>query len=258
MRGTIPLRVNAREPRNHPATIAAPSPEPSRPERPRQRRFNVTHGIWGAEDDVRGTEVLKEGPDETLDRLMCQSLKDEQRRWWRLVKYPNPPLSATVVLRTQVVPNWGQLYSRLSAIDAQSEAWFVAEDFPGELQRPGAGPPASAATLQGWDGRTGLVEHNGWCVLLITRAHYPGWFYQINGGPARPVSKANGGLQAIALVGEGPSRVQLFYRPTGLKQALALSLTALAAALLVLAGARIPWPRAFGDKPSTQSRGLPD
>src|SRR4029077_9385397 len=48
-----------------------PPGQNSEAERRWQRRFGVTHGVWGADDDVRGVEVLAVIADPALDRVMA-------------------------------------------------------------------------------------------------------------------------------------------------------------------------------------------
>src|SRR5215467_11842465 len=55
-------------------------------ERRWQRRFGVTHGIWGADDDVRGVEVLGVIPDPALDRVMGIVPRLRGRGPWKLVR----------------------------------------------------------------------------------------------------------------------------------------------------------------------------
>ncbi len=95
-------------------------------------------------------------------------------------------------------------------------------------------PTAQAAIVQSYDGRTAVVDHDGSCVLILRRTYYPGWFYQIDGGPHTPVLKVEGGLQGIRLVGSGSNQVVVSYQPTGLAQATTVSLTAITAAVCVL------------------------
>jgi hypothetical protein len=53
------------------------------------------------------------------------------------------------------------------------------------------------------------------------------------------VLKVNGGLQGVRLLGSGTSRVLAHYVPTGLGQSIKITLTATAAAVLVLATAGV-------------------
>jgi hypothetical protein len=132
-----------------------------------------------------------------------------------------------------MAPNWGQLYSHLSQADALDEAWFLPEDRPPPFPDPGA----RAAHVKSWDGHTAVVQHDGSCILVLRRTYYPGWVCRINEGPEQPVLKVNGGLQGVPIPGSGNSRVVTHYQPTGLKQAVTVTLTALGTAVLVLSTA---------------------
>jgi len=200
-------------------------------ERRWQRRLGATYGVWGSGDDVRGTEVLAEIADPALDRVMrgVSILKSGGLGPWKLVRIPNSFPSAWIARRIREAPTWGRLYTELSCADAALEAWFLSEDLPSPLPDR----LARAASIKSWDGETAIVEHDGACILILRRTFYPGWVYRINDGPEQPVIKVNGGLHGVPLAGSGTSRIGLVYRPTGLKQAAAVTLAALAAAIAV-------------------------
>src|SRR5205823_975811 len=90
------------------------------------------------------------------------------------------------------------------------------------------------AVVRRWDGLSGVVEHDGACDLVLTRTYYPGWTARINDGPEQPVRPVDGGLQAIRLVGRGPSRVVVRYRPAGWPVAVGVSILATATAVIVV------------------------
>ncbi len=204
-------------------------------ERRWQRRFGVTHGIWGPDDDVRGTEVLEVIADPALDRVMARVPSLRARGPWTLVRDPGAFPVARVARQVREADGWGRLYSMLSNGDRPDEAWFLAED--GAPRLPG--PPATSASVRGWDGRTAIVEHDGSCVLILRRTYYPGWSYRIDGGPERPVLKVDGGLHGVPLDGSGTRRVEFAYRPTGLARAARISIAALVLAMLVLGAAAV-------------------
>ncbi|HMF36066.1 MAG TPA: hypothetical protein VKF17_05480, partial [Isosphaeraceae bacterium] len=108
--------------------------------------------------------------------------------------------------------------------------WYRAGDQP----PASAGPIATTAKVISWDGRTALVEHDGTCDLVINRTYYPGWFASVNEGLEQPVARAEIGVQAVRLVGHGPSRVTFAYRPAGPRAACAISLGASGLACLGL------------------------
>jgi len=201
-------------------------------ERRWQRRFGATHGVWGAGDDVRETEVLAEIVDPALDEVMSAvpNLRAGGRGPWKLVRNRDAFPSAWVARRVQEAANWGRLYSTLSLADSPDDAWFLSEDHPPELPAPSA----SSAAVKSWDGRTAVVEHDGSCILILRRTYYPGWICRVDDGLEEPVLKVDGGLQGVLLVGSGTSRVAIHYRPNGLAQAARVSLAALAFAALVL------------------------
>jgi hypothetical protein len=199
-------------------------------ERRWQRRFGVTHGIWAADDDVVGMEVLAVMPDPGLDRVMASVPRLHGRGPWKLVRDPGAFPAARVALRVREADGWGPLYTTLSHGDLADEAWFLAEDGAPRL----TGPPAGTARVRSWDRRAAVVEHDGSCVLILRRTYYPGWSYRIDGGPEHPVLKVDGGLHGIPLAGSGIHRVEVRYRPTGLRQAVRISMAALGAAVLVL------------------------
>ena len=123
----------------------------------------------------------------------------------------------------------------LSENDAQDQAWFEPGDSPPSFPRTAV----RVAEVKSWNGRTAIIEHDGACILILRRAFYPGWFYRLDGGPPEYVLKVNCGMQAVPLVGSGTRRVDFDYKPTGLKRAVTVSLTALAAALFAVLWAAI-------------------
>jgi hypothetical protein len=214
-----------------------------------QRRFGVTHGVWGAGDDVLGTEVLAEIADPALDKVMSSipHLRTGGVGPWKLVRNPDVFPSAWVARHVREAASWGRLYSKLSITDFPDDAWFLSEDQPPSLPEPAA----SAAGVQSWDGQTAVVDHEGSCILILRRTYYPGWTCRVDDGPDQPVLKVNGGLQGVRLVGSGTSRVTTRYTPTGLTQAARVSLAALALAALVLGAAG--W-KALRDRTRTGAR----
>jgi hypothetical protein len=219
-------------PPNYLLMSAAPPARNDEVERRWHRRFGVTHGVWGSLDPVWGTEILAKIADPALDRVLANIAVSGRGGLgpWKLVRTPDPFPSAWVARQTRKAPDWGSLFLALSHDDLPDEAWFLAEDDSPSL-------PGNAACLAGvrsWNGQTAVVEHDGACVLILQRTYYPGWVSRVDDGPEQPVLKVNGGLQGVALTGSGTSQVVMHYRPTGLLQASAVSLTALATAVLVL------------------------
>jgi hypothetical protein len=224
-------------------------------ERRWQQRFGVTHGIWAASDDVRGTMVIAIINDPVLDQVMFDVplLRGRGLGPWKLVKNRDTLPSAWVARRVRKASSWGELYTELTHSDDSDVAWFLDENNVPPLLEPAA----RSATVKSWDGRTAVVEHDGSCVLVMRRTYYPGWVCRVNDGPERPVLKVDGGLQGVPLLGSGPSSVLLHYRPTTLRQAATVTLAALTAALLVMAITALKalvktrWSRASGLRDSS-------
>jgi hypothetical protein len=215
------------------------------------RRFGVSHGVWSREDDTRGLKVLAVIEDPVLDQLMAGMPRLRAHGPWKLVHDPGAFPPAWVSRRVHEAKVWGQLYSELSIADAADDAWFLAEDRVPWLP----GPPAVAAAVRSWDGRTAVVDHDGSCILILRRVHYPGWTYRIDGSPPRPVLKVDGGLQGVPLTGSGTSRVVTTYRPTGLRAAAIVSLASTAGALGVLIAAGLMTLLARGKRPAVDPPG---
>ena len=201
-------------------------------ERRWQRRFGVTHGVWAWHDNVGGTQALAAIVDPGLDEVLgsVPGLRATGLGPWKLVRNLGVFPAAWVVSRVRTADSWGQLFADLSLVDSPDEAWILTEDHPPTLPAPAA----TTASVQSWDGRTAVVEHDGSCILIMRRIHYPGWICRVDDGPDQPVLKVDGGLQGILLVGSGTSRVSMRYRPTGFPQAATVSLAALALAAIVL------------------------
>jgi hypothetical protein len=196
-----------------------------------QRRFGVTHGVWGADDDVHGAEIEVEIADPGVDQLVASVPALHGRGPWRIVRNSNVFPPAWVAHHIRRAPNWPALYSALTRKEVSTDAWFLSEDNPSALPDP----IARTASVQNWDGQMAIVEHDGACILVLRRSYYPGWIYRVDNGPAQPVLKVDGGLQGVRLLGSGTSRVLVRYEPTRRQQAGAITLCALAAAVLILA-----------------------
>jgi hypothetical protein len=201
-----------------------------------RRRLGMTHMIWDEPIGmVIGGELVFRGPDAALDRLTYRPAGAPARRTWSVLRLADPFPAAFAATRVYQVQDRATLLNALSRTDALDEAWFLPADAP---QDNGA-PRASHAHVQSWDGRVGVVDHDGTCDLVLVRTYYPGWSARVNDGAEQPVHSVNGGLQAVRLNGVGPSRVTLRYRPTALAKEAAVSFAALVAAMgLVAAGLR--------------------
>jgi hypothetical protein len=218
---------------------------PARPTRAMERwfrRFGVTHGVWDHRAVARNGRVVFRGDDAALDTIVPRDATTPAHRRWRVERYPDTYPRARAALRDFEETRWERLYTHLSLSDDPEEVWFLAEDRP----PPGPSPRARHARVTHWDGRTAVVEHDGTCDLVMRRTYYPGWTGQVDDGPERPVSKADGGLQSVRVPGTGVSRVVIRYRPTGIAESRAVSLAGLVA---VAMGWAVALVRDRGRKP---------
>ena len=199
------------------------------------RRFGVTHGIWGSTDSTVGTTVIERIDDPVLDRLMATIPKSFRGGLgpWVFVKVPGAFPPALIAREIHKARNWQTIFARLSSSDAADEAWFE----PGDAPPSFPSETASSAQVNSWDGKTAIVEHDGPCILILRRTYYPGWFYRLDDAAPQRVLKVNSGMQGVPLEGAGTRRIAFQYRPTGLARSAAVSLTALASALVVLLAA---------------------
>jgi hypothetical protein len=198
------------------------------------RRFGVTHGVWRHDDEITSAEVVLERADPVLDHFAGGSA-DARIERWKVVRYADTFPAAWAATRVAATrwpgeAAWVELFGRLSQEDLADLALYERH----EEQRAVSGDRASSAVVLEYDGRTAVVEHDGPCDLLVRRAAYPGWFARIDGGPEVPVRRANGGLQAVPLVGQGTTRVELRYRPVWLPVSCAVTLAALIAAFALV------------------------
>ncbi len=197
-----------------------------------QRRFGVTHSVWGSKDPAGEAEVLEVVADPVLDQLLDRVAGWRSRGLgpWKLVRHHDVFPPAWIARSMHEAAGWGELYSTLSLRDERDVAWFIAGDGPAHLPTP----TAQAARLESWDGQTAVVEHDGSCILIVRRTFYPGWYYQVDGGPLEQALKVDGGLTGALVAGSGTSRVTLSYRAAPLVQGARVSLFALGMIAVVL------------------------
>ena len=163
------------------------------------------------------------------------------RRLWRVVRHPDPFPPARVARIERFADDWPSLNAYLSRNEARDEVWF---DTAEAIRRESA-PAARAARVVSWDGREAVVDHDGSCVLVITRAFDRDWRARVGDGAEVPVLRVDGGLQAVKLSGKGPTRVSFRYEPRFVRQSAAVSVVAALAAFGVVAGSaakRVPRP----------------
>jgi hypothetical protein len=199
-----------------------------------RRRFGVTHSIRRSGDNVYGRPIIFAGIDTVLDRLQGVPNQVPGREPWKVVCYPTPFPAAWVAIREVVTKadgenGWAELYLYLSANDAADQSWYIRGDQPAK--------PVSSwarnARVRSYDGQAAVVDHDGACDLIVRRTYYLGWVYRVDGGPEKPVSKVDGGLQGARIDGSGTSRVTFTYHPTGLRRWGPVSLGAMLSALFV-------------------------
>ena len=169
------------------------------------RRYGVTHLV--SDGSLKGEEVYR-GPDPALDVLAYRQQGAPPRRTWRIVALPEVFPEARVALKAFTVNDRPALLDALSRHDAQDEAWYLAKDLPLATNAR----RATAAKVVHWEGLSGEVEHDGACDLVLTRAYYPGWWADIDGGEEFPVNQADGGLIAVHLDSAGVHRVAMRFR----------------------------------------------
>ena len=147
----------------------------------------------GSNDDVRGTESSPMIDDPALDQVMSQCHQPAAQSGlgpWKLVQnpgaFPPPGSHAGSTKHRAGVPLQCSLVQRQPDV-----AWSLAEDSLPPLPEP---QPASAR-VKSYDGQTAVVEHDGSCVLVLRRTYYPGWVYQVDGGPLRQSSRLTAGFK---------------------------------------------------------------
>jgi len=195
------------------------------------RRLGVSHVVTEGRPPASTGPGVYSGPDAALDRLAYHPPGTPERRTWTLTELPSPFPAARVATRSEILPDRTTLVATL----ARAESADVAHYLPGDAPPGGDGLRARSARVVSWDGRAAEVEHDSPCDLILTRTAYPGWVARVDGGPPRPVTPVDGGLQAVRLVGAGRTRVSVAYEPTGWRAALGLSVASVASAAAVIA-----------------------
>jgi hypothetical protein len=194
------------------------------------RRCRVTHLVAHAVAQRALGKELGRWRDPALDRIIYRRPDESVTRSWSIIELDEPFPEVYIAPRAETSPDQRTLMERLSLFDDLDRAWFLAADhIP-------VRPPARAARLVSWNGSSAVVEHDGPCDLIISRTFDPGWQARIDGGPEHPVVRANGGLQAIRLEGEGTKRATLRYRPPRIVLWTAISLVSAAIFVVLVSG----------------------
>ena len=194
-------------------------------------RCGISHGVFEGERGVRPSTVIYLGEDKTLDTLLPSTRETKFPRVWRVERYPPTFPEARVAREVRVVNGWTEMYPALLKGTNPDQVLYDSNETPPESP----GPRASRVTLKEWDGREGVVDHDGDCDLVLRRTFYPGWTARINNGPPIPLHPADGGFLSLRLVGKGPSRIETRYSPTRLSLYLTISAAALAVSACLIA-----------------------
>lgn len=198
-------------------------------------RYGVTHGVFEAGTHFLAGETLARGADPVLDRVLPRLRQTPARRLWKLERYGPTWPAARAAIEVRRARDWYELLPALCREARPGPVWF----YPGDEPPTPPGPRARSARVVRWDSRSGVVEHDGTCDLVLRRPYYPGWTASLDGGPDLAVSRADGNVQGVRLPGSGRTRVELRYRPASLPAAAGVSLASALAAAGVLAAAAL-------------------
>jgi hypothetical protein len=191
-------------------------------------RLGISHIAVKAEtrDQPEVMTTVWRGTDPLLSRL----LNAPSYQPWQIVRPPGLVTPARVAIRLEPAVFKDVLHptAYFTGMIPADGAWVPQADLSSYPKLT-----ASSARVVRWGGHSGEVEHDGSCLLVLTRTYYPGWTYRLDGGPARPVISVDGGLQGIPIPGAGTTRVTVAYRPIGITAAVAMSLAGLGAVAAV-------------------------
>src|SRR5262249_30223755 len=142
---------------------------------------------------------------------------------WRLDRYPAAFPAVRVATRVHAVPDWSAMLLDTKSLGDPDIVYLRDADAVAESR----GPRVRSARIIRWDGRSGEIQHDGTCDLVLRRACYPGWSARLDDNREARIVSADGGLQSIRLPGSGITRVDVTYRPTLLWPAAGVSLAAI-------------------------------
>lgn len=197
------------------------------------RRLGASHGVWAESPPSNKFQPILRVQDPALDQLAYRPVSAPRKRLWTLYRLDDPFPEARTATRVILVASRGALLETLSIADHRDEALLLAED-RFEMDLAEGTNWANSAHLVDWDGRAGVVECDGPCVVVLRRAFYPGWTYQVEDESPRPVGRADGGFQAIPISKAGVSRFHVRYEPMHWSLYRGCSTLAMIAAIFVL------------------------
>jgi hypothetical protein len=213
------------------------------------RRFGVTHSVWWANDPSSGEEIARFDRDFALDSILRGDPNVRAGIGWKIVRDPAAFPPAWISSQAHLARAWGELYPTLSNHDLMDTVWFLPEDRPREGDWPKSvwpeshgrvdsltspSPPDRIGRVISWDGSRVVVEHGAPAYVVLRRTAYPGWMCRVDNSTKRPVLRGNGGLITIPLLGSGRKTIDVWYEPNGVREATAVSVAALIAALIAI------------------------
>ena len=206
-------------------------------------RYGVSHGIWDgpppSKEAGSAWKTLYDGPDPVLDRLAPERPGAPKERRWRLVRSSGVFPQARAAIKLGLVPSPGALLTE--DLGGPETAWITREDNDSSLLHL----DARSARVESWDGTVAIVEHDGACLLVVSRMFYPGWKAIVDEALPVAVSRVDGGLQAVRIGGSGRSRVRFEYAPTNRFLFALVSIASTATAFLFFVTSRLvgmPYP----------------
>ncbi len=192
-------------------------------------RIGVSHAIVEAGNvEPRIGTLIYDGPDPALDDL-ARSPRPGKR--WRLYRRDDARSGPRLATRVRLAADDRSARDALFRAPMPDQETVVAPQANLTL----SAPLATSARLLEHTAKSGRVEHNGPCLVVLDRIHYPGWSYRLNSETAdRPTVSVEGGRQALWIDDKGETRYHLRYEPTAWPWAAPLSVTTSLSALILL------------------------